>query len=328
MRCLWTNPTPEIRAVFYTGSNPGEEYKEALNRIPLLAEDDPLFRAGVMTSGGFPFKRLKALYVLGYQHFRDPGKGFAWALSFLRTIKEDPDRFHRLDTSRCSSCRWAPICQLPSRTAQCSNFIGQDVPDWSIQAIVSFQLRGESWRYDWGFWWKTGLALFKSDVPGRTADSVVNTGSFAEFLRHLSDVLKEHPGARAVLLTLTDREAMDTTATIMRVRPRRNEEYSQYCDRVHSAIESVIRKRDSEEEELYKGLSQEEISDLRLRRLIKGLGLSSVLEDSYGGDAAYMADDYWPNVDIEMLLKDGENVGKEKITPRDLYKEVKEEICH
>lgn len=326
MRCLWTNPTPELRAVFYMGSSPSEECKKALGRVPLLAEDDPLFRAGVMASGGFPFQRLKALYALGYQHFRDPGKGFAWALSFLRTIKEDPDRFHHLDSSRCSSCRWAPICRLPSRTAQCSNFIGQDVPDWSIQAIVSLQLRGESWRYDWGFWWKTGRALWKNNIPGRADDSVVNTGSFDGFLGHLSDALKEYSGEGAVLLTLTDREGADSTATIMRVRPKRNEEYAQYCVRVHSAIESAIRKRDSDEEASYEGLTQEEISDLRLRRLIKGLGLSSVLEDSYGGDAAYMADDYWPNVDIEMLLKDGENAGKEKITPRDLYKEVKEEV--
>lgn len=202
------------------------------------------------------------------------------------------------------------------------------MPDWSIQAIVSLQSCGESWRYDWGFWWKTGQPLLNSSVPGRTDDSVVNTGSFDGFLGHLSDALREYSGEGAVLLTLTDREAMDTTATIMRVRPRRNEEYAQYCVRVRSAIESAIRKRDSKEEALYERLTQEEISDLHLRRLIKGLGLSSVLEDSYGGDAAYMADDYWPNVDIEMLLKDGENASKEKITPRDLYKEVKEEICH
>lgn len=270
-----------------------------------LPEDDYLFEAAVKRAHGIPLARARNIWPLAQNYFDTEEKAKQWFVAFYATCYQQPERFAKYDTSKCSGCKWNTICKPTMRKLKCPIFLSTQTPIGDIDVGVRACKSNEFFYYRYA-------CGFLASQEGLHA-AMIEPTTWDSFL----DLLMRFDGSTVVIYADSSLRSHPIEPFILyKVRPNRNETYPEYRARVEGYL-NTFHKRAQQEY-----ASTEDL----FRHFIKSLKHDNVLHEQYSGDVLSMVADWWPGLNPETLVPDmTQSLRKVIVTNKDIYAIMKDE---
>lgn len=266
----------------------------SIKDIPILAEDDPFFKPAVRRCRrGMTYHAFSSIAMMLVEAKGSSEGVEEWITAFRNTLRVHPDRYRAVDDSRCSQCRWNPICSIPQRPENCANFLSLQDKSWDTYVSIHINdFRNavpHKLRYVYGFI--------------ETSEGIVQ-GSLTRFVDTIRKTCNASSDTSSVLFVHSPEEAKERPLLIHGIRPKFNETYDEYCNRITVLKDNILQDMMEEMHREDATLDEHERVEKALRRFIKRIGQQAILQDRYSNDVFAMVLDYWPDMDPDMIAAD------------------------
>lgn len=294
----------------------------AQEEIPTKEQRDPSFYriARRFLSAGFPAAIAEATRI---NNRRDNIKEAKKVVCSLYTYGFDEIE-HR--PAQCCRCKFKSVCTpvtiftrgiLGASFMRCVVFVPETKPDYDTHIIVHLNkgIEFALLAYSGGFF---GINYqtrnFKHPV---LHNQEVHNGT----INDMFNLIKRDETVKVTNIRLSTVEYNGLLS--YRVRPKWNENYEQYKQRVSRILASIRQRLEDLQKQQKEGANADPLN--MVKEIFIRLGHGDTLSESFGGDVLQMANAFFPGKTIEMILLQFKAVveePKKDITPKDVYQEI------